>query len=368
MAADLTITTPDDWHVHLRDDDMLSAVAGYSAALYARVLVMPNLVPAITTSAGAASYRDRIIDAVAKTANTVTANTVTSRTGKGNTEFAPQMAVYLTPELDAADLIAGHENGSVFGVKYYPAGATTNSDQGGTSIRSFDAILEVMAEHKIPLFVHAEAVDESLDIFDREAAFLERELAPVCEALPDLAITVEHLSTSQGVELVKSFANTHGSITPHHLSCDRSDLLANGMRPHLYCKPVINSRSNRDALRSAATSGSERFFLGTDSAPHPLATKEAEVARAGIFNAPYGLQVVAEVFFEEDRLDCLESFVSLNGAAHYGLDPNRGRVRLRRRSDDELVEEPASLLVTNDGNQVRLFGVQEAKRWAVSRL
>lgn len=329
---------------------MLSAVATFSAERFGRALVMPNLVPAITTAEGARAYKNRILAAV----STCDAP-----------QFDPQMALYLTADLDPADLVAGHASGAIMGVKYYPAGATTNSDQGGTSILSFRPILEAMEEHNIPLFVHAEAVDESLDIFDREAAFLEREVVPLRSELPGLAVTVEHLSTRQGVQLVKEFENTWGSITPHHLACDRSDLLANGMRPHLYCKPVINSRENRDALRAAATSGDSRFFLGTDSAPHPLATKEAEVVRAGIFNAPYALEVVAEVFHEEGALDQLERFTSLNGAAHYGFEPNSGRLTLTRH-DDNVAAEPPSVLETEDGTLVKMFGVDQAKRWTVS--
>lgn len=351
MQADLRIKTPDDWHVHLRDDDMLEAVVAYTAQRFARALVMPNLVPPVSTGEGARDYRTRIL--------------ALSGRGPFNTEFNPVMALYLTTDLVPDDLIRGHGEGLILGVKYYPAGATTNSDQGGTSLLSFRETLEIMAEHGIPLLIHAEAVDESLDIFDREAAFLEREVQPVCDAIPELSITVEHLSTAAGVALVKEYPNTSGSITPHHLSCDRSDLLANGMRPHLYCKPVINSRSNRDALREAAVSGDPRFFMGTDSAPHPLATKEADVVRAGIFSAPYALEVVAEVFFQEDALDHLEAFVSLNGASRYGFPLNQGSIRLTRLADDEVRNEVVSTIATPVGDQVRLFGVREAELWSI---
>lgn len=370
MSITTTIAAPDDWHVHLRDDEMLSAVARFTANRFGRALVMPNLQPAITTSAEARSYRDRILQAVRspqadspELQSPEVENPEAPATAAHS--FRPLMALYLTTTLDPQDLVRGVQEGVILGAKYYPAGATTNSEQGGTSLLSFRSTLELMAEHGVPLFVHAEAVDPDLDIFDREAAFLERELLPVCDALPELQITVEHLSTQRGVELVETFSNTRGSITPHHLSCDRSDLLANGMRPHLYCKPVINSRSNRDALRAAATSGDPRFFLGTDSAPHPLATKEAEVVRAGLFNAPYALEVVAEVFHKEDALSRLESFVSLNGARHYGFEPNKQKLTLRRREDVELAPEPAATLKTDSGVEVRIFGVAEAKQWEI---
>ncbi len=350
MQPDLTIRTPDDWHVHLRDDEMLGAVARFTAQRFGRALIMPNLDPPITTRVHARDYRHRILDALRPW---------------GFGTFSPLMTLYLTLTLDPGELLVSVAENEIFGVKYYPAGATTNSEHGGTSLQSFLPTLELMAEKGIPLLVHAEAVDESLDIFDREAAFLERELAPICERLPELPVTVEHVSTRAGIELVRHFPNTWGTITPHHLSCDRSDLLANGLRPHLYCKPVINSRVDRDWLRSAATSGDSRFFLGSDSAPHPLAAKENAVAKAGIFNAPYALEVVAEVFYEEDRLVNLEAFVSLNGAAHYGLKPNPQRIRLVRRVDLP-GEKPVSTVATADGSILTLFGVAEAGRWVVS--
>ena len=331
---------------------MLEAVAGHTARRFGRAMIMPNLVPPITTVKQATDYRARVLEAAGAEA--------------GSRSFDPKMVLYLTDDLSIDDLLRGHQAGDVLAVKYYPAGATTNSASGGTSIVSFKPVLEAMAEHGIPLLVHAEAISEELDIFDREAAFLETEMQPACEALPQLSVTIEHLSTGAGVEFVRSHENTSGSITPHHLSCDRSDLLANGMRPHLYCKPVINSRTDRDALRAAAVSGDKRFFLGTDSAPHPLASKEAEVVRAGIFNAPYALEVVAEVFYQEGALGDLERFVSINGAVRYGFEPSDKLIRLRRRSDEAVANEPPSDLLTPDGVRVRMFGVAEAKLWTIA--
>ena len=344
----IDIPRPDDWHLHLRDDEMLAAVVGYSARHFRYSLVMPNLVPAITSIADAAAYRDRIIEAA----------------DSPEADFRPLMTLYLTPEIDPSDLLAGWEAGVVGGVKFYPAGATTNSESGGTDLLDFRSLLEVMAERGIPLLVHAESTDPVLDIFDREAAFLADQVGPLLQQMPELSVTVEHISTAAGIDLVREFNQAYGSITPHHLSCDRSDLLANGMRPELFCKPVINSAENKRALVAAATSGDAKFFLGTDSAPHPLSAKETRVAKAGIFNAPYALQVTAEVFHGEGALDQLAGFVSTNGAARYGLDPSRERIRLTR--SDAPVDGPAETLTTSAGDVVRLFGVHEASLWTIT--
>lgn len=351
----IVLAAPDDWHVHLRDDHLLATVAPITARSFRYALVMPNLVPPVTTTAQAAAYRDRIWAAVA---------------GAGaRADFWPIMALYCTDALTPDDLRAGVADEVVHAVKYYPAGATTNSAHGGTSLASFRPLLEVMAAEGIPLLVHAESTDPTLDIFDREAAFLDQELAPLVADLPELPITVEHLSTRAGVELVQSFANVRGSITPHHLSCDRSDLLANGLRPDLYCKPIINSPADREALVAAATSGSPDFFLGTDSAPHPASDKYAPSAKPGIFNAPFALEVVAEVFHQAGALDRLEAFTSLNGCRHYGFKVADARIRLTRQEpgDDGVApaDGPPEEVVTAAGDRVRIFGVAEARRWTV---
>lgn len=346
------IPRPDDWHVHLRDDEMLDAVVGFTARWFRHALVMPNLKPPLETVSAAAAYRDRIHAAAVNAVGSDRAN-----------NFVPVMSLYLTPNIDPVDLEAGWESGAVGAVKFYPAGATTNSEHGGAELLAFAPLLERMVELGMPLLIHAEATDPTLDIFDREAAFLERQVAPLLEAMPELSVTVEHLSTAAGVDLVRAFENTYGSITPHHLSCDRSDLLANGMRPELYCKPVINSAENKEALVAAATSGDESFFLGTDSAPHPLSAKQARVVSAGIFNAPYGLEVTAEVFHQQDALDRFGDFVSVNGARRYNKPVSEQRLVLSRRG------EPASsvedMITTATGDQVRLFGVAEAALWTV---
>lgn len=327
---------------------MLEAVVDHTARWFRHALVMPNLMPPITSAAAAQQYRARILDAV-----TVEAP-----------DFVPKMTLYLTPDIDVLDLVEGWKVGLLGGVKFYPAGATTNSDAGGTDLLDFESVLSVMADEQIPLLVHAESTDPHIDIFDREAAFLDQQVGPLLAKMPELSVTVEHISTAAGIELVETFEQAYGSITPHHLACERSDILANGLRPELYCKPVINSAENRRALVAAATSGNPKFFLGTDSAPHPLSQKETRVAKAGIFNAPYALQVTAEVFHQAGALDQLAAFTSINGAARYGEATSTAELRLRRRADPN--GEIAETITTAAGDEVRLFGVAEAARWTIA--
>lgn len=340
------IDAPDDWHVHLRDDDMLSSVTPFTAVAFRHALVMPNLVPPICTTASAAAYRDRILAAAGPDARD---------------DFEPKMALYLNDDLTIDDLRAGHSDGVVFAAKYYPAGATTNSAAGGTSLASYRAVLEAMADAGIPLLVHAESTDPDVDIFDREAHFIETELLPVIDGLPELRVTVEHISTRTGLAVVREHEQVGGSITPHHLTCDRSDLLANGLRPDLYCKPVINSREERLAIVEAALSGDPSFFYGTDSAPHPLSHKESQQAKPGIFNAPYAIEVVAELFFQHDALHLLEAFISHHGADHYRVPRSTGKVRLTRSEDGD--RSPQESVTTASGQQVRIFGAEAARLW-----
>ncbi|MFT7649536.1 MAG: dihydroorotase [Candidatus Poriferisodalaceae bacterium] len=349
-TASITIAEPDDWHVHLRDDHMLSAVAPWTADSFRYALVMPNLTPPLLTSAAAAAYRQRILDAAGPNAS-------------GG--FTPLMTLYLNDGIDPDDLRAGAAAGLVSAVKFYPAGATTNSDHGGESIIQFAALIDVMIEIDLPLLVHAESTDPTVDIFDREARFLDEHLVPLCETRPELRVTVEHLSTRAGVEFVSSHLQVKGSITPHHLTCDRSHLLANGLLPDLYCKPIINSADDREALAEAALSGSSDFFLGTDSAPHPSTHKHTAQARPGIFNAPYALPVVAELFHQAGVLDRLEGFTSVHGAEHYGFAKSERQVRLTRADTGF---EPVSTVTTADGQSVRVFGVDEARLWTVERV
>ncbi|MEM7340176.1 MAG: dihydroorotase [Actinomycetota bacterium] len=345
------IAIPDDWHVHLRDDHMLSAVTPLTAQWFRHALVMPNLVPPIATTDAAVAYRQRILDAAGPDARP---------------DFTPCMALYMTETVTIEDLRKGQESGEVMSVKYYPAGATTNSEHGGRGLAAFRPILEHMAGSGMPLLVHAEATDPELDVFDRERAFLDAELVPLVAELPELRVTVEHLSTAAGAAFVADHPQVKGSITPHHLRCDRTDLLANGLRPDLYCKPIINSPEDREALVAAATSGSDSYFLGTDSAPHPNTHKHTAVAKPGIFNAPFALPVVAEVFHHAGALDQLEAFTSINGCRHYGYPVATDRLRLTRTDlPDVAGEEPAAELVTADGAVVTIFGVAEARLWNV---
>ena len=346
MATEIEIPLPDDWHVHLRDDAMLEAVVGYTALRFRYAMVMPNLVPPITDSAAAAEYRARILE----------------HTPPGAPDFRPLIAMYCSPLIDPADLRVGLADGVVAAVKYYPAGATTNSEAGGTGLMQFMDLFEVLADMGVRLLVHAEDPDPAVDIFDREQAFLDRELAPLCAKLPELAVTVEHVSTAAGVAFVSEHPQAAATVTPHHLSRERSDLLADGMRPDLYCKPVINSADDRDALIAAATAGDPDFMLGTDSAPHPTSAKYGPKAKAGVFNAAYGLEVVAEVFHQAGALDNLSAFVSGNGLAIYDVEAPGHRLRLTR---EEIETERATSLSTRQGDEVVLFGADEASHWRV---
>ena len=342
----VVIPQPDDWHVHLRNDAMLEAVVGYTARRFRYAMVMPNLVPPIISTATATTYRDQILAAAPDDA----------------TDFRPVMAVYCSPDVDPADLRSGIEQGVIAAVKYYPAGATTNSEAGGTSLKAFSALYEVLIETGSRLLVHAEATDPTIDIFDREAAFLTDQLAPLCAAYPDLAVTVEHVSTRAGVDFVAAHPQAAATITPHHLARERSDLLAHGMKPDLYCKPVINSADDRNALVAAATSGDTDFMLGTDSAPHPTTAKYGPTAKAGVFNAAYGLEVVADVFAANDALDNLAAFVSTNGCEVYGVEAPTETITLTAEKVDV---EVATSLSTANGDKVVLFGAEEATRWTV---
>ena len=351
-TVDIELPWPDDWHVHLRDDEMLAAVVPHSARWFRNALVMPNLVPPVSSVAQAVAYRERIMELAVNTS------------APEPSVFNPLMALYLNDDLDVDDLVQGFSQADIAAVKYYPAGATTNSQYGSTSMLDLVDKFEVLAEHQIPVAVHAESTDPSIDIYDRERSFLDTELAPLLDKVKGLRITVEHISTAAGIDFVKSYPNMAGTITPHHLACDRTDLLANGLRPDLYCKPILNSPQDRLALVDAATSGDHRFFLGTDSAPHPSTHKYRETASAGVFNAPYAIPVVAEVFYQSGAIDKLENFVSINGSAHYQCEPAAKTLRLRRRNVQG--EEPAGRVVTASGQIVTIFGVDAARNWHLS--
>lgn len=310
---ELTIRRPDDWHLHLRDGEMTARVLPATAAHFARALVMPNLVPPVRTPAEAAEYRDRIL-------------AVTPR-GSG---FRPLMTLYLTEETQAREVRAAAEIGLVTAVKLYPAGATTNSAAGVRDLRRSMRVLETMAQVGLPLCVHGEVTDPEVDIFDREAAFIDRVLVPLRREIPELRVVLEHVTTAEGAEYVLSHERTGGTITPQHLLLDRNDLLAGGLRPHNYCLPVLKRRRHRDALRAAVATGDPRLFLGTDSAPHPTHAKEAACCAAGCFSAPVALAAYATAFEEAGALDHLERFAALNGPNFYGLEPNEGTITLVR--------------------------------------
>jgi len=316
MIERLTLRRPDDWHLHLRDGAMLAGVLAHSANHIGRAIVMPNLVPPVVTGAEAAAYRARIGAAL-----------------PAGTAFAPLMTLYLTETTDPEDVAAAAASGGIAAVKLYPAGATTNSASGVRDIERAMPVLERMAEIGLPLCVHGEVTDPDVDIFDREAVFLDRVLAPLRARVPGLRVVLEHVTTEEGVAYVRDTALTGGTITTHHLVINRNHILAGGIRPHYYCLPVAKRERHRRALVEAATSGDPHFFSGTDSAPHPDAAKESACGCAGCFTAPVSVPILAHVFEAAGALDRLERFVSLNGAGFYGLAPNPDRLTLVRRAD-----------------------------------
>jgi dihydroorotase len=308
----LTIRRPDDWHVHLRDGEMLERVAPWTARQFARAIVMPNLVPPVTRVAEAASYRDRIIAAA----------------GPG---FKPLMTAYLTDEADPDELARGFDEGVWVAAKLYPAGATTNSASGVTDIRNIASALDRMQAIGMTLCVHGEVTDPDVDVFDREAVFIDRVLALLVDEFPDLKIVFEHITTIQAADFVRDApATVAATITPQHLHINRNALFAGGLRPHAYCLPVAKREEHRLAVRRAAVSGSPKYFLGTDSAPHARGAKESACGCAGIFNAPYALESYTQAFEEEGALDHFEGFAAEHGARFYGLPLNEGTVTLQR--------------------------------------
>lgn len=316
MATDtITLRRPDDWHVHLRDGALLEAVLPFTARAFARAIIMPNLVPPVTTMAAAEAYRRRILAALPL-----------------GLEFTPLMTAYLSDDSDPDEIERGRRAGLFTAVKLYPAHATTNSAAGVTDIAKTYRVLERMAALGMPLLVHGEVTDPAIDVFDREAVFIDRILAPLRRRLPELKIVLEHITTSEAVDFVESAGDTlAATITPHHLLINRNALFSGGLRPHMYCLPVAKRETHRLALRRAATSGNAKFFLGTDTAPHPIADKERDCGCAGIFAAPAALELYAGVFAEEQALDRFEAFASLNGPHFYGLPANEQRITLARR-------------------------------------
>jgi len=314
----LKLRRPDDWHVHLRDGDVLNTVISASAEYFGRVLVMPNLVPPVITSDDAVAYRNRIISAL-------------QANGLGN-RLTPLMTLYLTDDTDPADVTAAARAGIVHAVKLYPQGATTNSASGVTSVQKVMPVLEAMAKHDIRLCIHGEVTDPKVDIFDREARFIDKVLAPMRKHLPELKVILEHVTTREGVDYITGGGSSiAGTITPHHLMINRNHMLAGGIRPHYYCLPIVKRESHRLALVKAATSGGQQFFLGTDSAPHVQGSKENACGCAGVFNTMSTMPCLAAVFEQANALHKLEAFTSLNGPRYYGIEPNTDRVTLVRQ-------------------------------------
>ncbi|MCX7897385.1 MAG: dihydroorotase [Rhodocyclaceae bacterium] len=312
----LTLTRPDDWHVHLRDGPILAAVVPETARRFARAIVMPNLKPPVATVAQAAAYRQRILDAVPQ-----------------GVSFTPLMTLYLTDATSPAEIDAAVASGFIHGVKLYPAGATTHAEAGVTDLAKCRAVFARMEKLGLPLLVHGEVTDPEVDVFDREAVFIERRLAPLVRDFPGLKVVLEHVTTKEGVAFVEAMGpNVAATITPQHLLLNRNALFAGGLRPHHYCLPVLKREAHRQALLAAATSGNPKFFLGTDSAPHVKSTKEAACGCAGCYTAPAALELYAEAFAAAGALARLEGFASFHGADFYGLPRNTETVTLVRHA------------------------------------
>lgn len=346
MAQSITITRPDDWHLHLRDGAMMSAVLPETTRHFARAIIMPNLIPPVTTAKDAANYRDRIMAALPEGA-----------------KFEPLMTLYLTENTDPDDVAAAFADGLIRAVKYYPAGATTNSDSGVSNVKNAMPTLEKMAQIGLNLCIHGEVTNPEVDIFDREAVFIDTILDPLRTALPELRITSEHITTKNGVDYVKSAErNLAASITTHHLIINRNHILVGGIKPHYYCLPVAKREEHRIALRGAATSGDPRFFLGTDSAPHTDALKENACGCAGCFTATNTMSLLAHVFEQDGALDQLEKFTSLNGPAHYNLQPNADKITMTK--GDAPVIPPKHITVGTE--TVTVFDPGFPVYWAVT--
>jgi dihydroorotase len=340
----LTIRRPDDWHVHLRDGAVMAGVLPYTARQFARAIVMPNLSPPVTTVAAAEEYRERIEAAL-----------------PAGADFTPLMTAYLTDACDPDELEFGHAESVFTAAKLYPAHATTGSAHGVTDVANIRAALERMQDIGMPLLVHGEVTDPAVDIFDREAVFIDRVLAPLVRDLPGLKLVFEHITTQQAAQFVDAAGpNVAATITPQHLHINRNAMFAGGIRPHAYCLPVAKREVHRLALRKAATSGSPKFFLGTDSAPHAVSAKEAACGCAGIFNAPFALESYAAVFEEEGALDRFEGFAALHGPAFYGLPVNDGTITLEKAP----VAVPA--MIDAGGTAIVPFHAGETLGWRLA--
>ncbi|MDA0824359.1 MAG: dihydroorotase [Proteobacteria bacterium] len=346
-VLELSIPRPDDWHVHLRDDAILAKVITDTAQTFARAIVMPNLSPAVTTAASADRYRARICAALPASA-----------------DFTPLMTCYLTDATDPKDLEVGFRDGIFTAAKLYPAGATTNSHAGVTDLAFLDNVLQTMQRIRMPLLIHGEVVDPAVDIFDREAVFIDRSLAPLVHRYSELRVVLEHVTTLDGVEFVYSQGpNVAATITPHHLMINRNAIFRGGIRPHFYCLPIAKREEHRLALRRAACSGNAKFFLGTDSAPHLLSDKESACGCAGVYNSATSMACYAQVFDEEQCLERLAGFASEFGADFYGLARNSGTLTLRKGAT---LAAPADINV--GGGKIRHFLPDDPVSWHIDSL
>ncbi len=342
----LTIKRPDDWHLHLRDGAMLEAVLPHSAKDFARAIIMPNLVPPVVTTDDAKAYRERIMAALPK-----------------GMSFEPLMVLYLTEDTDPSDVEAGFKSGLVTSLKLYPAGATTNSQSGVRDFDKVQGVFEKMAEIGVPLCVHGEVTDDDIDIFDREAVFIDRVLDPIRTRNPELRVVMEHVTTKQGVDYARAGGDNLGAtITTHHLIINRNAILAGGIKPHYYCLPVAKREEHRLALREAATSGDATFFLGTDSAPHTDDLKEHACGCAGCFTSINTMSLLAHVFEDEGKLENLEAFASINGPRFYGLEPNSKTLTLTKQ--ERTVPYPEK--IETGAGTVTVFDPMFDVKWAVA--
>ena len=320
---EIEIIKPDDWHVHFRDNDILKAVVPETSRHFARCIVMPNLVPPILNAKQAIDYKKRIEKAIPSTDN-----------------FEPLMTIYLTEETNKKELKNAYKNGAIFAVKLYPAGATTNSDSGVTDIKRIMPVLETMSKIGMPLLIHGEVTHKDVDIFDREKVFIDQNLDFICKELPELKITLEHITTKEATEYVtEANKNLVASITPHHLALNRNALFVGGIRPHNYCLPILKRENHRQALIRSAISKNPKFFLGTDTAPHLTKDKESACGCAGVFNTTYCLSILAQLFDNENALPNLENFVSKNGANHYNLKNNNETILITKSSEASSFKE-----------------------------
>ncbi|MCO5732582.1 dihydroorotase [Rhizobium sp. SSA_523] len=341
----ISIRRPDDWHLHLRDGAVLAGVVGDSSRHFGRAIIMPNLVPPVVTTQDAKAYRDRILAAV-----------------PADHRFEPLMTLYLTEQTNADDVEEGKRSGLITAVKLYPAGATTNSHGGVRDLDKVMPVLERMARIGLTLCVHGEVTTPEVDIFDREAVFIEEKLDLIRRRLPELRVTMEHVTTKEGIDyILAADRNLAGSITTHHLIINRNDILVGGIRPHYFCLPVAKREHHRQALRKAATSGDQRFFLGTDSAPHVDPLKECACGCAGIYTSINTMSCLAHVFEEENALDRLEAFASLNGPAWYGLPANEETIVLEKQPDP--IVYPAK--IDTDAGPITVFDPKFPLHWAV---